>query len=78
MIENLKRAGIAGGNGGGQQQGKDDCKRKCGNAQWLLSLEVTRTLTNQIVSFVCTCGFDVVVGCTMVDAYKHGVIRDGD
>jgi hypothetical protein len=39
---------------------------------------VTRTLTDQIVSFVCTCGFDVAVGCTMVDAYKHGVIRDGD
>ncbi len=78
MIENLKLAGIAGGNGGGQQWGEDDRKRKCGDAQWLLSLEVTRTLTNQLIRLVRTCGFDVAVGCTMVNAYKHGVIRNGD
>jgi hypothetical protein len=78
MIENLKWAGIAGGDGGGRQRGDNDCKCKCSDAQWLPSLEVMRTLTDQIVSFVCMCGFDVTVGCTMVDAYKHGVIRDGD
>jgi hypothetical protein len=39
---------------------------------------VTRTLTDQLVRLVRTCGFNVVVGCTMVSAYKHGVIRDGD
>jgi hypothetical protein len=78
MIENLKRAGIAGGDGGGRRRGDGDRERKCGNAQWLPSLEVTLTLTDQIISFVCTCGFNVAVGCTMVDAYKHGVIRDGD
>jgi len=38
---------------------------------------VTRTLVNQLAR-VRTCGFDVVVGCTMVDAYEHGVMRDGD
>jgi hypothetical protein len=43
----------------------------------LPSLEVTRTLVNQLAR-VRTCGFDVVVGCTMVDAYEHGVMRDGD
>ncbi len=39
---------------------------------------MTRTLTDQLVRLVRTCGFNVVVGCTMVSAYKHGVIRDGD
>ncbi len=78
MIENLKRAGIAGGNGGCQQRGDDDRKCKCGNVRRLPSLEVMRTLTNQLVRLVRTCGFDVAIGCTMVDAYKHGVIHDGD
>jgi hypothetical protein len=78
MIENLKRASIAGGDGGGRRRGGDDRERKCGDARWLPSLEVTHTLTNQIVSFVCACGFDVAVGCTMADTYKHGVIHDGD
>ncbi len=78
MIENLKQAGIAEGDGEGQRWGDDDRERKCGNVRWLPSLEVTRTLTDQIVGFVCMCGFDVAVGCTMVDAYKHGVIHDGD
>ncbi len=31
-----------------------------------------------LVRLVHTCGFGVAVGCTMVDAYKHGVIHDGD
>ena len=78
MIENLKRAGIAGGNGGGQQRGDDDRERKCGGARQLPSLEVMRILTNQLVRLVCMCGFNVTVGCTMVNAYKHGVIHDGD
>jgi hypothetical protein len=78
MIKNLKRAGIVGGDGGGQRWGDGDHKRKCGNARRLPSLEVMRTLTDQLVKLVCTCGFDIAVGCTMVDAYKHGVIRDGD
>ncbi len=39
---------------------------------------MTRTLTNQLVRLVCTCGFNIAVGCTMVGAYKHGVIPDGD
>ncbi len=78
MIKNLKWAGIAGGNGGGQQRGDDDCERTCGDARRLPSLEVTRTLTNQLVRLVRTCSFDVAVGCTMVNAYKNGVIRDGN
>ncbi len=39
---------------------------------------MTRTLDDQLVRLVRTCGFDVTVGCTMFDAYEHGVIRDGD
>jgi hypothetical protein len=78
MIENLKRAGIAGGNGGGQQRGDDDRECKCVDARRLPSLEVTHTLTNQLVRLIHTCSFNVAVGCTMVGAYKHGVIRDGD
>jgi hypothetical protein len=78
MIKNLKQAGIAGGDGGGQRGGDDDRECKCGDVQWLPSLEVMRTLTNQLVRLVCTCDFDVVVGCIMVDAYKHGVTHDGD
>jgi hypothetical protein len=58
--------------------GDNDCEHKCGNAQWLPSLEVMRILTDQLVRLVRTCGFNVAVGCTMVDAYKHSVIRDGD
>jgi hypothetical protein len=78
MIENLKRAGIAGGNGDGRQQGDDDRECKCSNTRRLPSLEVMHTLTDQLVRLVCMCGFNVAVGCTMVGAYKHGVIRDGD
>ncbi len=78
MIENLKWAGSAGGNGGGQQRGDNDRERKCGNTQQLPSLEVMCTLTNQLVRLVCMCGFNVAVGCTMVGTYKHGVICDGD
>ncbi len=78
MIKNLKRAGIAGGNGGGQRRRDDDRERKCGNVRQLPSLEVTRTLTDQLVGLIRTCGFNVAVGCTMVGAYKHGVIGDGD
>jgi hypothetical protein len=78
MMENLKRAGIAGGDGGGRQRGDDDLERKCGDARRLPSLEVTRTLTDQLVRLVRTCGFNVAAGCTVVGAYEHGVIRDGD
>jgi hypothetical protein len=78
MIKNLKRAGIAGGNGGGRQRGDDDHKRKCNDTRRLSSLEVTPTLTDQLVRLVRTCGFNVAAGCTMVGTYKHGVIRDGD
>ncbi|KAL3778718.1 hypothetical protein ACHAW5_006115 [Stephanodiscus triporus] len=78
MIENLKRAGVAGGDGGGggRRRGGDD-ERESDNARLLPSLEVTRTLADQLAR-VRTCGFDVAVGCTMVDAYEHGVMRDGD
>jgi len=47
IIENLKWAGIAGGVGGGNQKGDDG---KHGQEDWrerLLSLEGTRTLTDQ-------------------------------
>jgi hypothetical protein len=80
MIENLKRAGIAGGGGGGGGGGRrrgDDDERERDDARPLPSLEVTRTLADQLAR-VRACGFDVAVGCTMVDAYEHGVIRDGD
>jgi hypothetical protein len=78
MIKNLKQAGIRGGNCSGRQRGDDDRERKCGNARQLPSLEVTGTLTNQLIRLVRTCGFNIAVGCTMVSAYKHGVIRNGD
>ena len=39
-----------------------------------MSLEKTRTLKDQLARLVRACGFDVAVGCNMVDAYDHGVI----
>ncbi len=81
MIENLKRAGIAGGGGGGSGDGRkeDDDKHGHDNRQErLLSLEGTRTLTDQLARLVWTCGFDVTLCCDMVDAYDHGVVCPED
>jgi hypothetical protein len=72
MIKNLKRAGIAGGGGGGGGGGRKDRRER------LLSLEGTRTLTDQLARLVRMCGFDVALCCNMVDAYNHGVVRPED
>ena len=42
-----------------------------------LSLEKTRTLSDQMTK-LSECGFDVVVGCDMMTAYDHGVIKIDD
>ena len=88
MIENLKRAGIVAGVGGGGggvvgrrrhgdeggDKGEDDDRHH----RHLLSLEGTRTLTDQLSRLVRDSGFDVAVGCDMSDAYDHGVVRRED
>ncbi|KAL3816992.1 hypothetical protein ACHAXA_010112 [Cyclostephanos tholiformis] len=75
MIENLKRAGIA--DDGDGHVGDDDHENDNKN-RGLLSLEGTRTLTDQLSRLVRTCGFDVAVGCDMIDAYDHGVVHAED
>ncbi len=81
MIENLKRAGITGGSGGGGGGGRKEVEDEYGQGnqrERLLSLEGTRTLTDQLTRLVRTCGFDVALCCDMVDAYDHGVVRPED
>ncbi len=81
MIENLKRAGITGGDGdgsGGGQKEDDDEHGHDDRRERLLSLEGTCTLTDQLARLVRTCGFDVALCCDMVDAYDHGVVRPED
>jgi hypothetical protein len=84
MMENLKWAGITGGGGGGGGSGgggrkEDDYKHGHDDRrEWLLSLEGTRTLTDQLARLVRTCGFDVALCCNMVEAYNHGVVRSED
>ncbi len=39
-----------------------------------MSLEKMRTLMDQLARLVRACGFDVAIGCDMVNTYDHGVI----
>jgi hypothetical protein len=77
MIENLKRAGVLSSGSVGRRGGDDKHKHDNQNPG-LMSLEKTRTLMDQLTRLVRTCGFDVSVGCDMVDAYDHGVILPED
>ena len=69
MIHNLQQAGIV--NARRKKSSDEDEDKK------ILSLEATRTVSNQLNKFI-QCGFDVAVGCDMMDAYNHGVIRTDD
>jgi O-methyltransferase involved in polyketide biosynthesis len=70
MIENMQKAGIVG-------RRRNNSKQEEGEEDTLLSLEVTRTVSDQLNKLV-QCGFDVAVGCDMFDAYNHGVIPMND
>jgi O-methyltransferase involved in polyketide biosynthesis len=65
MIINLQKRGIIG------QKHKDEEQYE------QLSLERTRTLSDHLAKLK-TCGFDVAIGCNMMDAYDHGIISIGD
>lgn len=65
MLENLQKRGIIGQ------------KQKDGRQNEPLSLERTRTLSDHL-SKLKTCGFDMAVGCNMMDAYEHGIISIDD
>ncbi len=81
MIKNLKRAGIVGGGSGGSSGGQKEDDNKHGHddrQEWLLSLEGTRTLTDQLARLIRTCSFDVALCCDMVNAYNHGVVCPKD
>ena len=69
MIQNLHQAGIV------------NTRRKKGSDEdednQILSLEATPTVSDQLNKFI-QCGFDVAVGCDMMDAYNHGVIHTDD
>lgn len=67
MIDNLHRAGIGGGGNSGDGIDGE------GNSQCQLSLDKTRTLSDQLTKLT-TAGFDFAVGCNMIDAYYNGVI----
>ena len=61
---------------GGSNKKNDDDDDDDKNA--VLSLECTRTLHDQLSRLVRSCGFDIAVGCDMMDAYDHGVVRMED
>ena len=61
MLDNLQKRGII---GKGHKDGED---------QQQLSLEITRTLSDQLEKLTKS-GFDIAVGCHMMDAYDHGIV----
>lgn len=65
MLENLQKRGIIGQ------------KQKDGEQNEPLSLERTRTLSDHL-NKLKTCGFDIAVGCNMMDAYEHGIVSIDD
>lgn len=76
MIDNLRRAGITSGREGRAGTSAADDDDEDGDRS-RLSLETTLTLADQLSRLV-GCGFDVAVGCDMMDAYDHGVISAED
>eukprot|EP00571_Detonula_confervacea_P012026 CAMPEP_0172307094 /NCGR_PEP_ID=MMETSP1058-20130122/8021_1 /TAXON_ID=83371 /ORGANISM="Detonula confervacea, Strain CCMP 353" /LENGTH=499 /DNA_ID=CAMNT_0013019167 /DNA_START=12 /DNA_END=1511 /DNA_ORIENTATION=- len=69
MIDNLQRAGITGR--------KDPGSSSDGDKRPQLSLERTRTLSDQLTKLTQS-GFDVAVGCDMMNAYDHGILSMDD
>ena len=59
-------------------KGENNKKNDDDNENAVLSLECTRTLHDQLSRLVRSCGFDIAVGCDMMDAYDHGVVRMED
>ncbi len=57
-----------------------DIRKRDNQNRGPMSLEKTRTLMDQLARLVRACGFDVAIGCDMVDvdAYNHGVILAED
>lgn len=82
MVENLRRAGIAAG-GGDRRGGVDDVGMTRSSSR-PLSLETTRTLSDQLSRLVDVdfsgfgSFFDVAAGCDMMDAYDHGIVSSDD
>jgi hypothetical protein len=81
MINNLKRRGIVTGvvhpPRKSDTDNDDDIDINDENDD-ILSLERTRTLHDQLSRLVHSCGFDIAIGCNMMDAYDHGVVRTED
>lgn len=65
MLNNLQKRGITG-------QTHED-----GEQHEQLSLERTSTLSDHLAK-LHKCGFDIAVGCHMMDAYDHGVVSIDD
>ena len=72
MIENLERAGIMGRKGHSRTRSGDDDDQAP-----QLSLEKTQTLSDQLTKLTQS-GFNIAVGCDMMNAYDHGVISVED
>ena len=82
MLQNLQKRGIAGRRSHLNARNDDHHTKNNDNGEHdvndistrsLLSLEKTRNLDDQL-SKLTQSGFDVAVGCHMMDAYDHGVI----
>lgn len=63
MLQNLQKRGITG--------------QKHQDGEQLLSLERTLTLSDHLLKLTKS-GFDIAVGCNMMDAYDHGIISIDD
>jgi hypothetical protein len=79
MINNLKRRGIVTGVVlPPRKSDADNDDIDINDENEVLSLERTRTLHDQLSRLVHSCGFDIAIGCNMMDAYDHGVVRSED
>jgi hypothetical protein len=63
MLQNLHKRGIKG--------------QKYQDGEQVLSLERTRTLSDHLAKLTKS-GFDIAVGCNMMDAYDHGIVSIDD
>ncbi|KAL7487998.1 hypothetical protein ACHAW6_013592 [Cyclotella cf. meneghiniana] len=80
MIHNLRNAGIVGRNRRNHSEAitsSENRNKKEHDCLPILSLESTRTLSDQLAKLI-QCGYDAAVGCDMMEAYDHGIIADDD
>lgn len=71
MLQNLQKRGILGNRNGRRNFANENSVDK--NQDSPLSLEKSRTLLDQLAKLTQS-GFDIAVGCHMMDAFDHGIV----